>query len=511
MSEPTSGPIERVVIVGGGTAGWMSAAAIARLLGRTVTVTLVESEAIGTVGVGEATIPTIRDFNHLLGIEEDDFVRRTQGSFKLGIEFVDWLRPGHRYIHPFGTHGRDTQTIRFSQLWLKLVQENGDTAEDALGAYSASTIAARLGRFGRPEANPNHPLSTLSYAFHFDAGLYARYLRTWSEARGVARVEGRIVAVDRDGENGFVRRVRLEDGSTISGDLFLDCSGFRSLLLGEAMGEPFVDWSQWLPCDRAIALPCASAGNLLPYTRSTADAAGWRWRIPLQHRTGNGYVYSSAHLGDDEAYRRLLDTLDGAPRGEPRRLCFRAGHRRNLWSGNVVGIGLSGGFLEPLESTSIHLIQTAISRLMLLFPDTRCAAPERDEFNRQSVLEYAQIRDFLILHYKATERRDTEFWQQCAALSLPDSLRHKIDLFRSKGRLFRFKDELFSEDSWLAVLIGQGIMPAGHDPVADTLSATELRAQMTGLRQALQRAVEALPRHADFIARCCAAPQSALS
>ncbi|PSJ41040.1 tryptophan halogenase [Sphingomonas deserti] len=489
----------------------MSAAAIARLLGRTVAVTLVESDAIGTVGVGEATIPTIRDFNRLLGIDEEAFVGKTQGSFKLGIEFVDWLRPGHRYIHPFGTLGRDTQTIRFSQLWLKLVQEKADAAEDALGAYSASAIAARLGRFGRPEANPNHPLSTLSYAFHFDAGLYARYLRTWSEARGVGRVEGRIVAVDRGGESGFVRGVRLEDGSTISGDLFLDCSGFRSLLLGETMGEPFVDWSHWLPCDRAIALPCASAGDLLPYTRSTADAAGWRWRIPLQHRTGNGYVYSSAHLGDDEAHRRLFDTLDGAPQGEPRQLRFRAGHRRNLWSGNVIGIGLAGGFLEPLESTSIHLIQTAISRLMLLFPDKSCAGPERVEFNRQSVLEYAQIRDFLILHYKATERRDTEFWQQCAAMTLPDSLRHKIDLFRSKGRLFRFQEELFSEDSWLAVLIGQGIMPAGHDAVADTLSAAELRAQMTGLRQALHRAVEALPRHADFIARCCAAPRSAVS
>ncbi|QAY75339.1 tryptophan halogenase family protein [Sphingosinicella sp. BN140058] len=503
-----SGPIETVIIVGGGTAGWMTAAAMARLLGRTVSIKLVESDAIGTVGVGEATIPTIRDFNRLLGIDEDDFVRRTQGSFKLGIEFVDWLRLGHRYIHPFGTIGRDTQTVRFSQLWLKLVQQEDSENADPLGAFSASTLAAEMGRFGRPETSPNHPLSTLAYAFHFDAALYARYLRGWSEDRGVERIEGRIISVERDPENGFIRTLHLEDGSMLSGDLFVDCSGFRSLLLGETLHEPFVDWSHWLPCDRAIALPCTPAGALLPYTRSTADGAGWRWRIPLQHRTGNGYVYSSAHLTDDDAHRRLLETLDGAPAGEPRRLRFLAGHRRKLWHGNVVAVGLSGGFLEPLESTSIHLIQTAISRLMLLFPDKDMDVAERDEFNRQSALEYAQIRDFLILHYHATERRDTSFWSDCAAMTLPDSLREKLDLFRSKGRVFRSGDELFSEDSWLSVLIGQGVRPRGHDPVADTIDPDALRGQMNGLREALRRAVETLPSHAEFVARCCAATQT---
>jgi tryptophan halogenase len=498
-------PIETVVIVGGGTAGWMTAAAMARLLGRErVTVRLIESDAIGTVGVGEATIPAIRDFNALLGIDEGDFLRATQGSYKLGIEFVDWLRQGHRYMHPFGTHGRDTPTVRFHQLWLKLVQDGVAGPEDDLASYSAATLAARQGRFGRPDPNANHPLSTLNYAFHFDAALYARYLRGWSEARGVARIEGEIVSVERDGASGFVRLVRLADGREIGGDLFIDCSGFRSLLLGQAMGEPFEAWSEWLPCDRAVAIPCASTGALTPYTRATADAAGWRWRIPLQHRTGNGYVYSSAHLDDAAAQQRLLASLGGEPQAEPRLLRFTAGRRRHAWRGNVVGIGLSGGFLEPLESTSIHLIQTGITRLMLLFPDKACAAPERDEYNRQTAQEYEHIRDFVILHYKATERDDTPFWRACRDMAVPESLARRIELFRSKGRIIRYQEELFSNDSWLAVLIGQGVMPAGHDPVADSIPTNELRQQMTGLRNALLRAVAPLPRHEDFIARCCA-------
>jgi tryptophan 7-halogenase len=498
-----AGRIENVVIVGGGTAGWMTAAAMVRLLGDSVAVRLVESDAIGTVGVGEATIPTIRDFNALLGIDENDFIRRTQGSFKLGIEFVDWHRRGTRYLHPFGVHGRDATTVRFHQLWLKLVQEQpGD--EDDLSRYCAATLAAGMGRFGRPASDPDHPLSTLSYAYHFDAALYAAYLREWSEARGVTRIEGRIISVDRDAGNGFVQAVCLENGARVAGDLFVDCSGFRSLLLGESLEEPFEDWSRWLPCDRAIAMPCGSSAPLLPYTRATADAAGWRWRIPLQHRTGNGYVYSSEHLDDEAALERLLATLDGPAQGEPRRLRFAAGHRRRLWSHNVVALGLAGGFLEPLESTSIHLIQTGITRLMELFPDKSCAGPERDAFNRRSELEYSQIRDFLILHYKATERADTPFWRHAGAMDVPDTLMHRIELFRSSGRILRFSDELFSNDSWLAVMVGQGILPEQHDPVADTIAPETLRQQMTGLRNALHRAVQALPTHEDFIARHCA-------
>ncbi|WP_294391671.1 tryptophan halogenase family protein [uncultured Sphingomonas sp.] len=495
-------PIRTAVIVGGGTAGWMTAAAMARLLGRgRATIRLVESDAIGTVGVGEATIPAIRDFNALLGIDEGDFLRATQGSFKLGIEFVDWLRPGHSYLHPFGTHGRDAQTARFHQLWLKLVQDGLATADDDLAAYSASTLAARQGRFARPELNSNHPLSTLNYAFHFDAALYARYLRQWSEQRGVLRSEGTITSVARDGTSGLVRSVTLVDGQVIEGDLFVDCSGFRSLLLGETLHEPFEDWSAWLPCDRAVAVPSAAGDRIPPYTQAIADAAGWRWRIPLQHRTGNGYVYSSAHLSDDAARARLLATIGGEPQAEPRQLRFTAGRRRHAWSHNVVAIGLSSGFLEPLESTSIHLIQTGISRLMLFFPDQDFAMPDRDAFNRQTAREYDDVRDFLILHYKATERCDTAFWRHCRDMPMPDSLARKIELFRSRGRIVRHQEELFSEDSWLAVLVGQGIMPAGHDPLADTIPPDALRQQMTALRGALQRAVAPLPPHEDVLAR----------
>jgi len=502
MSTPSR--IGTLVVVGGGTAGWMTAAAMTQVLGDSVEIRLVESDSIGIVGVGEATIPTIRDFNTLLGIDENDFIRRTRGSFKLGVEFVDWRQSGARYLHSFGSHGRDTPSVRFHQLWLKLVQEHSG-GDDDLARYSVAASAAGLGRFGKPQSDPNHPLSSYNYAYHFDATLYAAFLRDWSEARGVTRTEGRIVSVERDGENGFVRALLLEDSTRIAGDLFVDCTGFRSLLLGDTLGEPFEDWSHWLPCDRAVAMPCAATAPLLPYTRATADAAGWRWRIPLQHRTGNGYVYSSAHLDDAAALDRLIETLDGAPEGEPRRLYFKAGHRRRLWSHNVVAIGLAGGFLEPLESTSIHLIQTSIARLLQLFPDKSCAAPERDAFNRQTTLEYVQIRDFIILHYKATERTNSLFWQQVGAMDVPDSLAEKIALFQSSGRIFRTSDELFSLDSWLSVLIGQGIMPQRHDPIADTFAAAALRQQMTGLKSAIARAAETLPRHEEFIARHCAA------
>ncbi|WP_420138544.1 tryptophan halogenase family protein [Sphingomonas sp.] len=494
-------PIRNIVIVGGGTAGWMAAAMMARLLGGgRVSIQLIESDAIGTIGVGEATIPAIRDFNALLGIDERDFLRATQGSFKMGIEFVNWLRVGHHYLHPFGTHGRDTQNVRFHQLWLKLIHDGLATSEDDLAAYSISALAAGRGRFSLPESNGNHPLSTLNYAFHFDAALYARYLRGWSERQGVIRHEGTVQSVGRDGEKGLVRSVTLADGSAIEGDLFIDCSGFRALLLGEALAEPFEDWSAWLPCDRAIAIPSAVLDPLPPFTRAIADAAGWRWRIPLQHRTGNGYVYSSAHIDDDAAQARLIATLETPACGEPRRLSFRAGRRRRAWCQNVVAIGLSAGFLEPLESTSIHLVHTGIARLMTFFPDMQFAAPDRDAFNQQTAREYEAIRDFLILHYKATERTDTPFWQQCRTMAVPDTLARKIDLFRSKGRILRDADDLFSQDSWLAVLIGQAIMPAGHDPLADAIPVDALRQQMTALRAALARAVEPLPAHSDFLA-----------
>ncbi|KZB94924.1 tryptophan halogenase [Sphingomonas melonis TY] len=459
-------PIGRVVIVGGGTAGWMAAAAAARFLddGRR-TITLIESEAIGTVGVGEATIPPIRGFNARLGLDEATFLRATGGTPKLGIEFVGWTDGADRYFHPFGTHGRDIEGLNFHQLWLKLRHREGIGGIDD---YAMSAVAARAGRFVPPSPDPRSPLSGLEYAYHFDAGLYAALLRRHAEAQGAIRVEGRIVGAERD-LRGHVAAVRLEGDRRIEGDLFIDCSGFRSLLLGDTMGVAFEDWSHWLPCDRAIAVPTERTSPLRPFTRATAHGAGWQWRIPLQHRTGNGHVYASAFTGDYEAERVLIANLDATPTADPRGLSFTAGRRRQLWAGNVVALGLAGGFLEPLESTSIHLIQAGISKLFGLFPDMRFTDVERDEYNRLMADQYAAIRDFIILHYAATRRDDTPFWRYVRTMALPDTLARKIALFREKGRIFRYDDELFGIPSWVAVMLGQGIVPDGYDPVVDAL------------------------------------------
>ena len=472
-------PIERVVIVGGGTAGWMAAAAAARFLddGQR-TITLIESDAIGTVGVGEATIPPIRGFNALLGIDEAVFLRATGGTPKLGIEFVGWTDGTDRYIHPFGTHGRDIEGLNFHQLWLKLRHEAGIGGIDD---YSMAAVAARGRRFAPPSPDPRSPLSGLEYAYHFDAGLYAGYLRGRAEAQGAKRIEGRIVGVEQD-ERGHVNAVRLEGDRRVEGDLFIDCSGFRSLLLGETMGVGFEDWSHWLPCDRAIAVPTERSAPLLPYTRATAHGAGWQWRIPLQHRTGNGHVYASGFTGDDEAERVLMAHLESKPTAEPRRLSFRAGRRTRMWAGNVVALGLAGGFLEPLESTSIHLIQAGISKLFGLFPDKRFTDVERDEYNRLMGDQYTSIRDFIILHYAATTRDDTPFWRHVRTMALPDTLNRKIALFREKGRIFRYDDELFAVPSWVAVMLGQGIMPDGYDPVVDALDAGKVAGALRQMR-----------------------------
>jgi tryptophan halogenase len=500
-----SGPIRKVVIVGGGTAGWMSAAALARLIENAgVSVTLIESDEIGTVGVGEATIPSIRTFNTLLGLDENDFVRSTQGTFKLGIEFVNWYRHGSRYIHPFGTHGVDLNAIRFHQIWLKLKQL-GDASLGDLSEYNLCTTAARLNRFTPPRGGADSVLASLGYAFHFDAGLYAQYLRKYAEARGVRRIEGKIVDVRLRPDDGFITSVALQGGQTVEGDLFLDCSGFRSLLLGQTFNIGFQDWSHWLPCDRAIAVPCESTAPLLPYTRSTADAAGWRWRIPLQHRTGNGYVYCSDFIADDDARATLLAGLDGAPQAEPRLLKFTAGCRRKVWEKNCVAIGLAGGFLEPLESTSIHLIQTGIARLMTLFPDRGFSTPEIDAYNGYALTEYERIRDFLILHYNATQRDDTPFWRRCRDMSIPGSLQQKIDLFSSRGRSLPAPDELFTEHSWIAVMLGQGIQPAGYDPLVDSLSVEALHRFVQHARDVVSRTAHAMPLHQTFIDQNCSA------
>jgi tryptophan halogenase len=499
-------PLARIVIVGGGTAGWMTAAVLARLTGAGTTVTLVESEEIGTIGVGEATIPPLLDFHRLLGIDEDEFVRATGATFKLGIEFVDWGRRGERYLHPFGVFGRDVEGIKFHQLWLR--QRALDTPVADMGSlhdYCLASVAARMGRFTRPSGEPSAVLSSLRYAFHFDAARYARFLRGMAERGGVDRVEGRVTHVDLASENGFIRVVELADGRRVNGDFFVDCSGFRSLLLGKALGVPFTSWQHWLPCDRALAVPSAPSLPLLPYTRATAETAGWRWRIPLQHRVGNGHVYASAFMNDDEAADRLLAGLDGAPAADPRPVRFTAGVRERMWERNCVAIGLSGGFLEPLESTSIHLIQSGISRLMGLFPDSGHAPAGRHAYNRQLRAEYEQVRDFVILHYHATERDDSAFWRHCRATTPPDTLAEKLDLWRERGRVMPSPGGLFTDDSWIAVLMGQAGAPVAHDPLVATLPTIESARFLHHLRTVIGQTAAAMPDHAQFIARHCAA------
>ena len=493
--------IREIVIIGGGTAGWMAAAALIRLLDfGAMKITLVESDEIGTVGVGEATIPPLIAYNDMLGINEDEFVAATRGTFKLGIEFVDWGRVGERYFHPFGPHGQDFRGVHFHQLYLR---ERQRRKLDEIDAWSMSATAAVLGRFARPASNARLPLSQLGYAFHFDAGLYARFLRGLAEADGVRRVEGKIVDATLDSSNGHVQTVRLADGTTIAGDLFIDCSGFRGLLIEEKLGTGYEDWSRWLPCDRAVAVPSHYSGQPDPFTRCTARSAGWQWRIPLQHRMGNGLVYSSAYLTDANAEAFVLANLEGEPIAEPRRLAFQAGRRRQAWNGNVVSLGLSGGFIEPLESTSIHLIQSGIVKLLALFPDKRFNPIERDEYNRQMKDVYEDARDFIILHYKATRRDDSEFWNHCRTMVVPDTLQRKLDLWQAKGRLFREHHELFGTASWVAVLLGQGVVPQDHEPAADALDLGLITDALDKIRLSYQRMAEGMPRHGDFIASIC--------
>ena len=495
--------IRRIVIVGGGTAGWMTAAALATLLADTdLSIQLVESEEIGTVGVGEATIPHIRSFNQRLGLDEDAFMARTQATFKLGIEFRDWGRLGDSYIHPFGAYGRPIARVGFHHHWLRL--RRAGAASD-IHDYSLPIVAARQGRFMRPDADPRSLLSTFSYAFQFDAGLYAAFLREHAEARGVVRTEGKVAHVALDPDSGAIASVELERGERLAGDLFIDCSGFRDLLIEGALHAGYEDWTRWLPCDRAVAVPCDTVEPSTPYTRATALEAGWSWRIPLQHRVGNGYVYSSGFITDDDAVERVLGRLEGPPRAEPRLLRFTTGKRRRQWIKNCVAIGLSGGFLEPLESTSIHLIQAAITNLVELFPDAGFDPADADEFNRIMDLEYDRIRDFLVLHYNATERDDTPFWDHCRTMTVPDSLREKMELFKERGVVARYRDGLFLEPSWLAVYLGQRIEPNAYDPLSDQAAEGPLSQALETLRQGIQREVAAMPTHDAFVRACCAA------
>jgi len=496
-------PIRRVVIAGGGTAGWMTAAALSRMVAPAgLSVTLVESEAIGTVGVGEATIPPIATFNAQLGIDEHDFMRTTQATYKLGIEFVDWGAIGDRYFHPFGRYGFDLEGVDFHQYWARS-KAGGDA--HGLADYSINTLAAYAGKFLRPEPDHGPVIGQLGYAFHFDASLYAAFLRNYAEKRGVTRIEGKISNVSRDSETGLITSLLLDGERELEGDLFIDCTGFRGLLIDGVFGSVHVDWAHWLPCNRAVAVACEKNSDPVPYTRSTARSAGWQWRIPLQHRTGNGHVYCDEYMSAEQAEEILLSNLDGEPVSAPNHLRFRTGHRREFWSGNCVAIGLSSGFLEPLESTSIHLIQMGIAKLIALFPETNDAAVERAEYNRLMTDDFLHVRDFLILHYKATARNDGPFWDYVREMEIPDSLMRKMDLLKSQGRFFKYDAELFDITSWLAVAEGQGWGPQGHSPIANGLSADNLSQSLANMRGAYAKATKAMPSHQAYIDRFCEA------
>ena len=488
--------IHKVVIAGGGTAGWMAAAALAKLLGKTLDITLVESDEIATVGVGEATIPTLLTLHELLKVKEQDFVRAVQGTFKLGISFENWRDLGKNYIHSFGWTGRDSWAAGFQHFWLK--GRRMGIARD-FGEYCKEWLAAKQNRFAVL------PSQGLNYAYHFDASLYAAFLRAMAEEHGAVRQEGRIEAVLQDPETGFITALQLQSGQRIDGDLFIDCTGFRGLLIEGALKVGYEDWRHWLPCDRAVAVQTEALSPPLPYTRAIARGAGWQWRIPLQHRVGNGVVFSSEHWSDDEAVAHLLENVSGDTLTEPRVIRFRTGQRHQHWHRNCIAMGLASGFIEPLESTSIHLIQRSIIRLMQMFPYDGIREPDIDEFNNQMRFEIDNVRDFIILHYHVTERRDTDFWRNCAAMDVPDSLRHRIELFRQAGRVFKVPTELFGENSWIQVMLGQGLVPEQYHPIVNMMSDEELAGFLGGIHGNVASMVGQLPEHQRFIDHYCRA------
>jgi tryptophan 7-halogenase len=501
MSNPS---VKKILIVGGGSAGWMTAASLANSLGGSCQVELVESDAIGVIGVGEATIPPIKIFNQKLGIDENAFLRATQGTFKLGIEFVNWGKQGHRYFHPFGEYGAPFDAVQLHHYWLQ-ARARGDTT--SLDEYSMAWAAAKAGKFNHPLPDRRMVQSTYDYAYHFDAILYAKMLRSYSEQRGVTRTEGKIVHVERNIESGCITGVTLESGTVLEADFFIDCTGFRGLLIEDALETGFEDWTHWLPVNRAYAVPCAHGGDFTPYTRSTARKAGWQWRIPLQHRIGNGYVFCSDHISDDEAAATLMANLDGEALDDPRLLHFKTGRRKKFWNKNCVAIGLSAGFLEPLESTSLHLIQAGITRFLALFPSATEDTMAEAEYNRITQLEYEATRDFLILHYKATERTDAPLWATCKDMEIPQTLQYKLDQFKAAGRIVASEIELFRNPSWLAVFIGQQVWPERYDPLAD-MRGVDGAGRLAGLRRAMSDALEGMPSHQDFIDHYCKAPAS---
>jgi tryptophan halogenase len=495
-----------IVIVGGGTAGWMSAAALVGTLKPEICrVRLVESDEIGIVGVGEATLPQMKVFNEAVGIIEPEMMARSNATFKLGIQFRDWGFKGSSYIHPFGKHGQPLGGIAFHHHWLRMAL-NGQAYD--IEDFSYPIVASLKNRFEFPVTDLKAINSTYSYAYHFDASLYARYLRGFAEARGAKRTEGKVVDVALHPETGDIASIRMESGEIIAGDLFIDCSGFRALLIGQALEAGFEDWTPWLPCDRALAVPCERSEDFTPYTRSTAREAGWQWRIPLQHRTGNGYVFSSSFISEDEAAATLMANLDGKAQADPRPIRFKAGRRTESWRKNCVAVGLASGFLEPLESTSIYLIQVAILNLIRLLPRANIDPALPAEFNRLVDIEYERVRDFLILHYHANSRDDSELWRYCRNMAIPDSLAEKIEMFTHRGHIEAYKDGLFAPPSWLSVYLGQGLLPRGYDRLADNMALDDLATRMDALRARIAERVEAMPSHDDFIRDYCPAPDA---
>ena len=489
-------PVRRVVIAGGGTAGWMTAACLGKTLGKGLDIRLVESDEIGTVGVGEATIPTLLTFHELCGINEQEFMAETNAVFKLGIKFENWRDIGHDYIHSFGLTGKDHWTAGFQHFWLKgrdrkLAREYRE--------YCLELRAAEESRFA------HLPRAGMNYAFHLDATAYAKYLRKLSAGHGVQRIEGKIAEVLRHAD-GDIAALKLADGSLLEADLFVDCTGMRALLLGDTLGVKLEDWSHWLPCDRAVALQTQSVAAAVPYVRAIAHPFGWQWQIPLQHRVGNGMVYSSRHVSDDEALATLLKNVQGEVLTKPRVIPFKACQREAVWERNCVAIGLSSGFLEPLESTSIHLIQRGVIRLLQLFPNQGVRRADIDEYNKRTANEMEHIRDFIILHYKVTNRSDSDFWNHVRTMDVPASLRHRIDLFRESGHVFRIPNELFAENSWIQVMMGQGITPSQHHHIADLMDDVELNGFLEEIRSRVERTVAQLPPHAEYVARYCARP-----
>jgi tryptophan halogenase len=488
----------RIVVVGGGTAGWMTAAALAKFLATSWSIKVVESDEIGIVGVGEATIPSIQMFNNALEIDEAEFMAATGGTYKLGIAFEGWGKPTEGFVHAFGLVGAALGVVPFHHYWLRGLKLG---LSKPLGHYVLHTLAIAANRFAHLNPPPNSPLPPLPYAFHFDASLYAKFLRGYAEKRGVVRQEGRIVTVERNGETGDVDAVLLANGTRVSGDLFVDCSGFRGLLIEQELEAGFEDWTHWLQCDRAIAVPCARVDPLVPLTRSIARKAGWQWRIPLQHRIGNGYVFSSRRISEDEAAATVLANLDGEAMAEPRTIRFKTGRRSKAWVRNVVAIGLSSGFIEPLESTSIHLIQTGITRLVDLLPAGKISDATREDYNQRTAFEMERIRDFIILHYHANQREGEPFWDELRTMEVPEPLQHKIDLFRSTARVVPSFDELFDMRAWIHVMIGQNIIPETYHPIADLLPEPRLREFLDGLERAHMQEVARMPDHGAFVAK----------